>query len=118
MKNIKKILLAVFLVFVLANLAWAAPGVTSPPGSATTVVDALTSTSSTSALSAGQGKVLNDGKVSGPASVTDGTMALFDSTTGKLIKQGGTPTPDNYTTGGAGRQMGNTTASGSGITVQ
>ena len=64
-----------------------------PKATQTTVVDALTSTSSTSALSAGQGKVLNDGKVPVPsASITDGKLLVKDGTgTDGKFKEGGTP---------------------------
>lgn len=59
------------------------------------IYNELNRTTAGAALDARQGKILNDaiaGKVSGPASATDGTIPLFDGATGKAIKAGKTIT--------------------------
>lgn len=59
------------------------------------VVNALDSTATTAPLSAAQGKALNDGKVTGPASATDNAIARFDGETGKLLQNGSGTLDDN-----------------------
>jgi len=52
------------------------------------IEDTLTSTDSSKVLSAAQGKILNDNKgdTNGPASSIDSSLAAFDGTSGKLLK--------------------------------
>lgn len=49
-------------------------------GSSVTVIDNLTSTSSTDALSANQGRVLNDGKISNPSTKAQDDVLTYDGT--------------------------------------